>query len=198
MNEQHEEGGQESGQTGTGPAILTTGRLILRGPRAEDARTIAGLANNRRIAEQTRRMPHPYGVEDALRWIEMTGAGDESAFLVTRKADNAILGAAGCGAMDDKDKEIGYWIGEPYWGNGFATEAVQAVIDHIFADQPLERLYGRCRVSNASSRRVLMKCGFQLAGAGMCDSAVLSGLVPVEEFALERSVWESLKRWGAK
>ena len=113
------------------------------------------------------------------------------------QGDHEILGATGCGPMDERDKEIGFWIGEPYWGSGYATEAAQAVIDHIFVPQPLEQLYGRCRVTNTPSRRVLMKCGFQFAGSGMCDSAVLSGPVPVEVFVLERSVWKSLKRWGA-
>lgn len=197
MNEQSEERNQEGSRSVAGAPLLTTSRLILRGPRAEDAQAIAGIANNRRIAEQTRRMPHPYSVEDALAWIEMVSARDECRFLVTRKTDNTILGAAGCEIMDERDKEIGYWIGGPFWGNGFATEAAQAVIDHIFATLPLEQLFGRCRVTNTPSRRVLMKCGFQLAGMGMCDNAVLSGLVPVEEFVLERSVWASLKRWGA-
>ena len=106
------------------------------------------------------------------------------------------MGAAGCGVMDDGEIEVGYWLGEPFWGKGYATEALQVVIDHMFETGDLARLYGRCRVVNAQSRRVLVKCGFQLIGSGMCDSRTLKGLVPVEEFVLERSVWESLKRWG--
>lgn len=133
MNEQSEQNNQEDGRPVAGAPHLTTSRLILRAPRAQDARAIAAIANNRRIAEQTRRMPHPYGVENALAWIETAVAGDECKFLVIRKSDNTILGAAGCAAMDERDTEIGFWIGEPFWGNGFATEAAQAVIDHIFA-----------------------------------------------------------------
>lgn len=194
MNEQSEDDQQDG--SSFPPAELVTTRLKLRTPRAGDAAAIAELANNRRIAEQTRRMPYPFSRGDAEQWITTVSDKGEVVFLVTGKASGEILGAAGCGLMDDQDLEVGYWIGEPHWGKGFATEAVQAVVDHVFDAGQVERLYGRCRVVNNASRRVLMKCGFQFAGSGMSDSCVLKGLVPVEEFELERSVWVSLKRWG--
>lgn len=183
--------------TGTNVPLTTTSRLILRAPRVEDAAAIAKIANNRKIAEQTRRLPYPYNNSDVLGWMEAMAAAQECAFLITRKSDRAIIGVASSFVTGDEQTEIGYWIGEPYWGNGFATEAVHAVIDYTFAERELEQLLGHCRVSNAASRRVLMKCGFQLTGSGMSDSRTLQGLVPVEEYVLERSVWESLKRWGA-
>ena len=155
-------------------------------------------ASNRKIAELTSRIPHPYSLADAVQWIAGLKEVGERAFLVTRKSDGTILGVVGVmgvGESDDKS-EIGYWIGEPYWGQGFATEAAQAVIDHTFHSQPVEQFMGRCRVANAASRQVLVKCGFQFIGTGMCPSRVYKGLVASEEFVLERSVWESLKRWG--
>lgn len=194
MNEQDEDD-QEGGDSV--PAVqLKTARLVLRPPGAGDVAAITEQANNRRVAEQTRRMPYPFSRDDAEEWIGKVTGGSLPVFLVTRARDGAVMGAAGCGHMDDTDIEVGYWVGEAFWGQGFATEALQAVIDHAFDRCLLERLYGRCRVANAASRRVLVKCGFQLVGMGMCDSRVLRGLVPVEEFVLERSVWESLKRWG--
>lgn len=196
MDEQSDECDEKGGRRAGAAPVLTTRRLILRAPRAQDAPAIAAIANNRRIAEQTRRMPHPYSQGDALEWVAAAAASEDHVFLVTRRTDGAIMGAAGCAPMDETDMEIGYWIGQPFWGQGFATEAAQAIIDDAFASRPHECLYGRCRVVNGASRRVLMKCGFQLAGAGMCDSRVLNGVVPVEEFVLERSVWQSLKRWG--
>jgi RimJ/RimL family protein N-acetyltransferase len=196
MNEQSEasdEGGKEQIECW----LLSTKRLTLRMPRVADIPELVKLANNRRIAEQTRRMPYPFGEDEARAWIEMAAASpDDRAFIVTRRSDGSVLGAAGCAAMDEAHKEVGYWIGEPHWGKGYATEALRAVIDHVFEAQDLERLYGRCRVVNSASRKVLVKCGFQLVGSGMCDSRVLKGLVPVEEFVLERSVWSSLRQWG--
>jgi RimJ/RimL family protein N-acetyltransferase len=182
------------------PAPLATARLILRAPDMADAPAIVPLADNMRIAQQTRRMPHPYAQRDAEAWIAMVRTADparESGFLITRKEDGAILGAAGYVAMDDTDIEVGYWVGEPFWGNGYATEAAEAVIDHAFRTGTFSRIFGRIRVANAASRRVLEKCGFQYAGSGMCDCSALNSSVPSEDFVLERSMWESLKRWGA-
>ena len=196
MNEQSDDDGQQTGSHGTDAPILSTMRLILRAPAMEDAKAIAEIANNRRIAEQTRRMPHPYSERDAVEWIEKGAASGDSSFLVTLKSDGTIIGAAGFAPMDEDETEIGYWIGEHFWGNGYATEAAQAVIDHAFTALPLERLYGCCRVTNTPSRRVLVKCGFQLVGPGMCDCRALKGVVPAEEFILERSVWASLRQWG--
>jgi RimJ/RimL family protein N-acetyltransferase len=166
----------------------------------EDAPHIVPLANNRKIAEQTRRMPHPYALTDAQAWISLARRGidkGETAYLLTRKDDGRIVGAAGIVAMNETEFEIGYWIAEPFWSEGFATEAAQAVIDNAFLNRSLDRIFGRCRVANTPSRRVLEKCGFQYAGSGMCDCAALNSAFASEEFVLERFVWESLKRWGA-
>lgn len=180
-----------------GGCLLTTGQLLLRPPRRQDAGAVASIASNRKIAEQTRRLPYPYYLEDAQKWIDGMADANEYAFLVTRKRDAAVVGACGFGIADDGEHEIGYWIGEPYWENGYATEAAHAVIDYVFANRPIDMINSRCRVVNTASRRVLIKCGFQLAGTGMSDSRAYGGPVPVDEFVLERSVWESLKQWGA-
>lgn len=201
MNEQSEENDDDDirgAQTACAP--LVTRRLLLRTPRMEDAADIVPIANNRMIAEQTRRMPHPYGLADAQAWISLAQKGmdkGEQAYLLTRKDDGQIVGAAGFVAINEIEFEIGYWIGEPYWSKGFATEAAQALIDHVFINHALDRIYGCCRVANTPSRRVLEKCGFQHTGSGMCECAALNGAFASEEFVLERSVWESLKRWGA-
>lgn len=180
-----------------GGCLLTTGRLILRPPRAEDADALAGIANNRKIAEQTRRMPYPYRVEDARRWIDTLSRSRERSFLITTRHDSALVGACGFGVGDTGELEIGYWIGEPFWGRGYATESARAVIDYAFANTNTTCLNSRCRVVNEASRRVLVKCGFQLVGTGMSMGRSYGGPVPVDEFVLERSVWESLKEWGA-
>lgn len=168
-----------------------------------DAPAITRLADNPRVATQTARMPHPYRESDALQWISrqqetQDARRGQSFVIVDGGPDGAIVGAAGYGRLDLDDFELGYWVGEPYWGRGIATEAVQAVIDHAFGIAALPRLFGRCRVGNQASRRVLEKCGFQFHGPGMCRSRALNGPVPTEDFVLERSVWQSLKRWAGR
>ena len=92
--------------------------------------------------------------------------------------------------------EIGYWIGEPYWGRGYATEAVRAVIDHLFSVTDLDSLAAGCRVTNLASRRVIEKCGFQWTGAALFRVRALGASVPADRFRLERSIWASLRAWG--
>jgi len=93
--------------------------------------------------------------------------------------------------------EIGYWLGVPFWGHGYATEAVRAMIDHAFADLDHEALQAGARVTNPASRRVLEKCGFQWTGVGLTRIRALASSAPVDRFRLDRGIWSSLKSWGA-
>jgi RimJ/RimL family protein N-acetyltransferase len=176
--------------------VLGTERLVLRAPRLEDAKAVAALANDRRIAENTRRIPHPYTRADAEEFIASvnTPAG-ETAFMVTL-ADGTLIGAVGLGSTEDDAPELGYWIGVPFWGKGFATEAVRAVIDYAFTDLGHDAMQAGARVTNPASRRLLEKCGFQWTGVGLCRIRALASSAPIDRFRLERSIWASLKSWG--
>jgi RimJ/RimL family protein N-acetyltransferase len=176
--------------------VLETERLTLRAPRLEDAKAVAQLANDRRIAENTARIPHPYSLADAEKFIASVNRDDgETAFLITR--ENAVLGAVGISTSEREPPELGYWLGVPFWGNGYATEAVRAVIDHAFADLAFEALGAGARVTNPASRRVLEKCGFQWTGVGLTRIRALASSAPIDRFRLERAIWRSLKSWGA-
>lgn len=175
--------------------VLETARLTLRAPRFEDAKAIATLVNDRRIAENTLRIPHPYGLADAESFIATANAADgERAFLVTR--DAMVLGACGIAKRNGEQPEIGYWLGVANWGHGYATEAARALIDHAFADLGYDALAGGARVSNPASRRVLEKCGFQWTGVGLYRIRALASSAPVDRFRLDRRLWASLKSWG--
>jgi RimJ/RimL family protein N-acetyltransferase len=175
--------------------VLETERLVLRAPRLEDAKAVAQLANDRRIAENTARIPHPYTLADAEKFIaSVNRSDDEIAFLITR--EKVVLGACGI-RMSEREPDLGYWLGVPFWGHGYATEAVRAVIDHAFADLDFEALGAGARVTNPDSRRVLEKCGFQWIGVGLTRIRALASSAPVDRFRLERAIWRSLKSWGA-
>jgi RimJ/RimL family protein N-acetyltransferase len=178
--------------------VLETERLVLRAPHLVDAKSIAALANDRRIAEMTVRMPHPYGVADAEGFLAaINRASDEMVFLITLPNDTPI---GMCGLMRLPDApEIGYWLGAPFWGKGFATEAVRALIDHAFHDLGHTALDAGARVNNPASRRVLEKCGFQWTGVGLYRIRAMGGSAPVDRFRLDRGIWASLRSWtGAK
>ena len=188
--------GSSPGTSGT--PVLETERLILRIPKLDDAKAVAKLANNRKIAEMTALIPHPYGVDDAKAWIEaLAEEGGGWTFAIAAKSEgNALVGACGYGRRYDEEPEIGYWIGEPYWGRGYATEAVRALIDHLFSVTDLEAIATGCRVTNLASRRVIEKCGFQWTGAALFRVRALGASVPADRFRLERSIWASLRAWG--
>jgi RimJ/RimL family protein N-acetyltransferase len=175
--------------------VLATERLILRAPRLEDAKAIARLANDRRIAENTTRIPHPYRLADAEAFIEAVNQpGGEMAWLIT--LDEEPVGACGLVVQGGPAPDLGYWVGAPYWGNGYATEAARAVIDHAFADLGHEAVQAGARVTNPASRRVLEKCGFQWTGVGLYRIRALNSSAPIDRFRLDRGIWASLKSWG--
>jgi RimJ/RimL family protein N-acetyltransferase len=175
--------------------VLETERLILRSPRLEDAKAIAALANDRRIAENTARIPHPYRVADAEAFIAGVNVpGGETVFLITDLGDT-ILGGCGVGVLDGQGPELGYWLGVPFWGQGYATEAVRAVIDYAFTELDYAFLNAGARVTNPGSRRVLEKCGFQWTGVGLYRIRAIASSAPIDRFRLERRIWESLKSW---
>ena len=173
--------------------VLETKRLKLRAPRLEDAKTVAALANDRRIAENTARIPHPYKLSDAETFV--ANKGGEALFLITAR-DGAIMGACGFVAGGKETPELGYWLGVPYWGNGYATEALHAVVDYAFTDLGHEALQAGARVTNPASRRVLEKCGFQWTGVGLYRIRAINSSAPIDRFRLERRIWSALKGWG--
>ena len=176
-------------------SVLETKRLALRMPRLGDAKAMVALANDRRIAENTARIPHPYKLADAENFISGTNKGlADAVFLITLRGDT-VIGACGVTALDDQ-AELGYWLGVPYWGKGYATEALHALIDYVFTDLGHEALNAGARVTNPASRRVLEKCGFQWTGVGLYRIRAINSSAPIDRFRLERGIWSALKGWG--
>lgn len=180
-------------QDGSRP-VLQTRRLTLRVPRLEDAAALARLANDRRIAENTARIPHPYSQADAETFIGSANSQGDAHFLVA--LDTTVIGVCGIAMRERPTPELGYWLGLTHWGNGFATEAVRAVIDYAFADLKHEVIQAGARVTNPAARRVLEKCGFQWTGVGLYRIQALASSAPIDRFRLDRGIWASLKSWG--
>ena len=175
--------------------VLETKRLILRAPRLEDTKPVAALANDRRIADNTARIPHPYKASDAEGFITGANKADgEAVFLITLR-DDTVIGACGI-VPQEQTPELGYWLGVPYWGQGYATEALHATIDYAFTDLGHDALQAGARVTNPASRRVLEKCGFQWTGVGLYRIRAINSSAPIDRFRLERGIWSALKTWG--
>ena len=180
--------------------VLLSQRLVMRAPHEEDIDALAHLANNAAVATMVSRMPHPYTARDAADFVRRTNAGEigKCVYAITKGENGEFLG---CCALEPHDNdaetlELGYWLGEPYWNKGFATEAAHALIDMAFRTRDIAHIDARCRVTNIASRRVIQKCGFQFQGSGMIGSLAMRGMVPVEWYRLDRKTWMSLKSWG--
>lgn len=180
--------------------VLLSQRLVMRAPHEEDIDALAHLANNAAVATMVSRMPHPYTARDAADFVRRTNAGEigKCVYAITKAENGEFLG---CCALEphvnDADTlEIGYWLGEPHWNRGYATEAAHALIDMAFRTRDIVHIDARCRVTNIASRRVIQKCGFQFQGSGMVASLAMGGMMPVEWYRLDRKTWMSLKSWG--
>ena len=177
-------------------AVLETQRLVLRAPQLVDGKAIAALANDRRIAENTARIPHPYRMSDAESWIIGSNVQvDGETYLITL-ANGTVVGGCGFDTREGPAPEIGYWLGFRHWGKGYATEAVRALIDHAFTNLEHKALQSSVRVTNPGSRRVLEKCGFQWSGVGLYRIRSIASSAPIDRFRLDRGIWSSLKSWG--
>ena len=181
---------------------LETRRLWLRWPRLADAQAIVRLAGEKAVAEMTARIPHPLTVGDVESFVLRTRAenadGTGLTLAVTPKGKpGSAIGMVGIGpSPEDGLPHLGYWLGLPDWGQGYATEAARALIDAFFAYTDGSELNSAARVVNPASRRVLEKCGFAFVGSGMMAFPARGGVFPVDRFRLDRRMWESLKAWS--
>ncbi len=178
------------------PCVLETERLMLRRPTLADVSAIVRLANDRRIAENTRRLPHPYSQDHAIAFVRGT-AEDNRAAVFLIENNFVPIGVVGVNWHAPDAPELGYWLGVEHWGQGFGTEAARAMIDFTFEEFDIEQLMSGARVTNPSSRNILEKCGFQWSGVELHRFEALGSSTPVDRFRLSRSVWSSLKNWGS-
>ena len=147
---------------------LRTRRLVMRPFRMPDAPRVRELAGAPELAENTLSIPHPYPEGAAEAWISDQESafrlGEVAAFAITLP-DDTLVGAVGLKLEEDTGiAELGYWIGVPYWGNGYATEAAASLLDFGFDTLALERIWARAFVRNPASSRVLQKLGMTHEG----------------------------------
>ena len=139
----------------------------LRSWEWRDRDAIVRHANNRNVSINLRdHFPFPYTHADARNWLEtVVGLKPETTFAIT--IDDEVIGGIGFTIQNDvghRSAEIGYWLGEEFWGRGIATEALSAVTEHAFSTYDLCRIYAHVFEWNPASARVLEKAGYELEG----------------------------------
>jgi len=143
---------------------IRLGGFKMRPWRVGDECSLQENADNPRFNENLRdRFPSPYTLEDARQWIEATGKQKPPSNFAIEVSGKAV-GAIGLDLQDDvhrRSAEIGYWLGEPYWGRGIMTAAVRAMTDYGFATFDICRIFATVYEWNPASARVLEKAGFE-------------------------------------
>ena len=167
---------------------LKTDRLTLRPFRPGDAPAVQSLLGNWKVARMTARIPHPYPDGAADAWIAGHAAerADGTAFAFAIDLTDRLVGAIGVMRVAQTDFELGYWIGEPWWGQGVATEAARRLTRFAFEDLGADRLLARHHTDNTASGRVLRNCGFQHVNDGYSWSAAQAKDVPIRQLVLTR------------
>jgi RimJ/RimL family protein N-acetyltransferase len=173
--------------------LLETARLLLRPLRADDATTVQRLAGAAEVADTTLNIPHPYEDGMAEAWIATLGPGWEqgalATFAVTEPAEG-LVGVVGLRVEPaQRQAELGYWIGVPYWGRGYATEAAGALIRLGFARLGLDRIYAHHLVRNPASGRVMTKNGMRWEGIRKAHLFRAGRFEDLAVYAITRDEW---------
>jgi len=149
--------------------LLRTHRLLLRAFKPEDAAVVRALASDKDIASSTATMPHPYEEGVAEAWIgtheEAFQQGESVILAITIPAPDLLIGCIGLELnQEHKRGELGFWVGKPYWNNGYCTEAVQVVLEYGFEILGLDRIYAFHFTRNPASGRVMQKVNMKHEG----------------------------------
>lgn len=174
--------------------LLDCGDFCIRSYERGDTRAVLRYANNPNVSRHLRdSFPHPYTRRDALRWVSAALAQEVETNFAIANADE-LIGGIGFQPQTDvqrRSAELGYWLGEPFWGRGIATRAVAATIDYAFGNYDLVRLYAYVFAGNAASERVLEKNSFVCEGV-LRQSVFKNGrLLDQKLFALLRDTWSA-------
>ena len=176
---------------------LETVRLVLRPFTVADAPDVQRLAGEREVASTTLNIPHPYEAGMAEQWInthhEVYKRGEGVSFAIVRRVDHVLIGAIGLRLQQSHARtELGYWIGIPFWRQGYCTEAAQAVVRYGFEVLGLHRIYATHITRNPASGRVMQKLGMTYEGCarqhvqkwGVFEDLAMYGILRSEAGAL--------------
>ena len=173
---------------------LHTPRLLLRPFTLADAADVQRLAGAREIASTTAVIPHPYEDGMAEEWISThapaLAEGRSITYAITLAETGDLCGAIGLSLTPDHQRaELGYWVGVPYWGRGYCTEAALAVRDLGFSELGLHRVEAVHLARNPASGRVMQKIGMRHEGT-LREHVLKWGVFEtIECYAILRSEW---------
>ena len=155
--------------------VIETARLRIRSLRDDDLADLVALIGNREVARWVSSVPHPYTDVDGREWVARVqqdhATGRPRSFAIASKESDRLIdrliggvGLDGSTGDDSEEPALGYWLGEPHWGNGYAREAVAAVIDYGLRTLGMPTIRAYTDPSNLASQKVLLRCGLKKIG----------------------------------
>ena len=166
---------------------LETPRLILREFSESDIPELVPLIGAREVAATTLRIPHPYEEKHAREFFATVPKENELRLAIRLRSTGRLCGGIGLHPDTEPQRaELGYWIGLPFWGNGYATEAAGAVIEYGFEKLKLERIFASHFKGNEKSGRVLQKVGMHHEGRVRHGVMKAGRLLDLETYSMVR------------
>lgn len=172
--------------------LIETERLVMRPPHIADAEDLAILADNINVARMLAHMPHPYTIKDATDFIDKTkkDSGRACVYAITEAETGKFMGVGSLHeTANEPEPHMGYWIGEPFWGKGYATEAARGLVDLYFKVTNRPILLVSARVSNEASKRIIRKCGGRHVRTSEAVHPLLGEVQQLDHFEITRESW---------
>jgi 8-oxo-dGTP diphosphatase len=189
--------GADSDATGCAAPRIETARLVLRAVTPADASWIERYVSDWEVARYTARIPHPYPAGGAVDFIRNIDPGAELILAMERRDDREPVGLISVEPREPGVLETGFWIGKPFWGRGYASEALKAVAQHVFLKTDASSLMATANPDNRASIRVQEKAGLAYTGMIEIDAPARGRRVRVERRSLSRDLWEKQRPQSA-
>ena len=175
----------------TTPPTLETARLRIRPYSEADIAELVPLIGTREVAATTLRIAHPYTEQDARDFLLLTREPDKLWLAITLRSNGQQIGGVGL-RIDEQHQnaELGYWLGVPYWGQGYAKEAARELLRYGFDELRLHRIYASHFKHNVASGRILVKLGMRHEGCQREQIRKWDRFIDLELYGLLRQDWE--------
>ena len=164
---------------------LHTNNLIIQKPSEKHLNSLIKELNNWNISKWLIEVPYPYSIDDAKYWVKKTKQDQYSLNIYLK---NKLIGGVSLSNQRENSKwELGYWIGEEYWGNGYAIEACENLISYFFSNTNNSIIYASHMKDNIKSKKIIIKLGFKLVSSGKKFSISRNEMVEDFNYELRKS-----------
>ena len=164
---------------------LHTDNLVIKKPSEKHLNSLIKELNNWNICKWLIEVPYPYSIDDAKYWVKKTKQDQYSLNIYLK---NKLIGGVSLSNQRENSKwELGYWIGEEYWGNGYAIEACENLISYFFSNTNNSLIYASHMQDNIKSKKIIINLGFKLVSSGKKFSISRNEIVEDLNYELRKS-----------